>query len=177
MKNDLDFQGAPEMLETGRVMENASRLVGRGAYDLPPWLFPSVDSRQLFQTGSAVPGVYGTIQTVLEYRVPVGFQAVVTHVMHAYEGTGFVPGSGDILWNIDVDRQASSFLPNGRVVEGFLNIKIPLGSYMIPWPVPAAIRLKALETIRYKATPVATVALGAGTVFNCAIIGHLWPLK
>lgn len=175
--NDLAFQGASEMLETGRQMANASRLVGRGGYDLPPWLFPSVDSRHLFRAGSVEVGVFGTIQEILAYTVPAGFQAVITHVMHAYEGTGFIPGTGSILWQIDVDRQAGAAQPSGRVVDGFLNVAIPLGTYEMPWPVQGSIKLKALETIRYKATPIDTIGVGAGTAFNSAIVGHLWPLK
>ena len=95
--NGADFVGAAEMVETGRVMQNASRLVGRGANELPPWLFPSIDSRQLFAVGAAQAGAYGTIQTVLAYQVPAGFQAFISGVLHSYEGTGFVAGSGSIL--------------------------------------------------------------------------------
>lgn len=177
MSNVASFPGSAEMMESGRVMNAALELAGRGEYQFPPWIFPPVDARQLFVAGSVQAGAYGTQQVVLTYRVPAGFQAIVTGVVQLYEGTGFVPGLGDLLWSIDVDRQVGATIPSGRVVEGFLSVAVPLGSYERPWPIPAGIRLKALETIRYKALPVATVALGVGSALNCMISGYVWPVK
>jgi hypothetical protein len=177
MSTAFTIPGAPEMLETGRIMNGAASLAGRGAFDLPPWIFPPVDGRELFTVASAPATGYGVEQLLVSYRVPAGFEAIITGLLHTYEGTGFVPGSGDILWTVDIDRQSGAVIPSGRVVEGFLRVAVPLGSYERPWPIPAGIRLKPLETIRYKATPIATVALGAGTALNAAFSGYLWPVK
>lgn len=41
----------------------------------------------------------GVVTTVLSYVVPQGFCAIITDVRHVWTGSGFVNGSGDLVWN------------------------------------------------------------------------------
>lgn len=163
--------GAPRLgnlLETGRIMHNATSLKAPPARD--PVNDPTPFGSHLFVGSSIVCPAVGTTNTlVAEYIVPAGFRAVITHVLNQYAGSGFVEGDEALLyWTI---------LLNSRSVRGFNQIAWSMGSLADgPYPVPWKIRLKATDILRYVVTVPAGSAIGTGAPNRviCHFVGGEW---
>jgi hypothetical protein len=90
---------------------------------LPAHLFMPADGVSFDQaTYVPLPGV-GSTSVIVSFTVPDGFHGVINRLANVYVGTGFVEGSGAIVWQI---------LTNGAVVRNYDNIVASLGSVAQP---------------------------------------------
>jgi len=135
----------------------------------PPWEVMPPNGRSFhYQQPVICPPLGTTDFAVLSFLVPTGWNAAIKAVANLYTSAGFVEGSGDLIWRIDVD---GVFLP------GFNNITTTLGSADQPRRIEGAILAKSNELVRYTVSvdAGASVPVGAGNNIICAIDGWFWP--
>jgi len=93
--------------------------LGAPIWDQPPWeVMPSqgVVLREMFSIGaSAVSGgaPFNGVDTLVgSFRVPIGYDGVLNHVVTGFTGTGFTDGSGSIVWRVAVGMRYAKNLGN-----------------------------------------------------------------
>ena len=127
--------------------------------------------------GVAVPAAGAANQVeIASYRVPDGFQGVISDIVASYDGGGFVRGRGDALFTLDVNIPLTTTPPQGTPVQGFSSFSTTLGSTEIPWPLRRNEIVTEFEVIRLKATNV-NLAPGDPNFFLGIILGWIWPLQ
>ena len=166
---------------TVRATQEAARSVMAGNAEFPfPWSAPGVDAVWISARGSIALDVPGSgFQTVCTLTIPDGFEACIRGILNVFTGSGFIEGSGDLLWKVDVNSEPGAPSISGRPVPGYDAINTTLGSFGSgPWPVDAAIgwRFKPGDVIRYK---VASVNAGPsiGDPVVCILQGWRWPVQ
>lgn len=90
----------------------------------------------------------GDIQ-LLEFRVPTGYDGIIYAVLQQFAGGGFLEGSGDLLWRIQINR---------RWLKDMANMDTTLGDYTSYLHLDEYIRLNSQQVVRY----YVNVAAGAG---------------
>jgi hypothetical protein len=142
-----------------------------------PELRIPADAVPILAAGSAVSPAYGigSQVTLCSYQVQSQWVAYILGVVFAFNGSGFVPGSGDIIFSIDINRPAGAPVSIGYDEKNFGAIKWPLGSYEQPWPV--RLRHHESETLRLKAYTTANVGIGAPNFVSGLAVGFTWPAK
>lgn len=117
---------------------------------------------------SSVPST-STDTAILTFKVPIGYDAIITHVTNTFaNGTGFIEGTGGIVWRVRV----------GNVFARNLgNILFSFGSLSEPFVIPG-VGIPAIsgQTITYYVNiPVTSPVSGASAQIVCAIFGWAWP--
>ena len=148
----------------------------------PPFYTESMPPNAVpfYVEGSAASPAYGLANQIVvcSYQCPSNFMAVLRGILATYDGTGFVPGSGNILWALDVDINVPSITGQaGYTFDGYGNMKFPKGSYANGfWKIEQALRFKDGETCRLKMQTVAVVGQGAPNFTSGALGGWIVPL-
>lgn len=96
-------------------------------------------SRMYFEQGSIVTPAPGGDVEVLQFKVPTGYWGKILGVYLHYTGTGFVPGSGDIIWRIQIGN---------RYLKGFGNCTVNLGSAANTAPLSEWENLRTQRLVR-----------------------------
>lgn len=139
-------------------------------YDKPPYLVMPPQGNQFQQTGAVtLPGVAATNTLVVQWRVPVGYDGVITSLINFWSGGAgtFVEGSGDIVWRVQINR---------RWVRNYGNITTTLGSLTTPCQLfRGGIRIYANELITYYVSHAANAGLTGGNAV-CSFLGYIYPL-
>ena len=109
-----------------------------------------------------LPAIGAPDSVIVSFKVPSQWDGWITQVANSFNGPGFVPGSGDIVWRI---------LQNGQAVRDFDNITVLLGIYS-PGGGVAPLRLEdpgipiySDDTIQLVVSNVNTIA-GASQVYG-----------
>lgn len=97
-----------------------------------------VSSKSFFERGSIVTPVPGNT-LVLEFKVPTGYWGRILGLYLHYTGTGFVPGSGDIIWRIQI---------GSRWMKGFGDMRFPMGSFENTGPLSEWQGLRSQRVVR-----------------------------
>lgn len=126
---------------------------------------------RLQKTGSiALPAAGTGLDTlVLDWTVPVNHWATVSHLVAVYNGTGYVPTSGDLTFRLRL---------NQWWVKDYAAISHPLGSNPRPMKLPGdGFRLRSNQRVR----AYVNMAVGAEARLNggrvlWAMIGQLYPI-
>ena len=109
----------------------------------PPWIKMPPQGRP-FQEINSVPlatFVLNTDLAVLTFPVPIGYDGVITGNQNRFIGVGFVEGSGDIEWRVQLSR---------RYAPDYGLILTSLGDLTAPVPFSGGgIRIYSHQTIRY----------------------------
>ena len=135
---------------------------------------PPPDQRQRFHAFNALqtPAAGTTNALVVSYTVPNGHEGRVVGLLVSYVGTGFTEGIATLLY--------FSLRINGTTyVQQYDVIPNTLGSLTAgPWPIPAAIRLAANDTIEVLVTvPLAsTITVGGTTRCHGHLVGFYRPI-
>jgi hypothetical protein len=125
--------------------------------------------------GSIVSPGYGAQAVVCTYQVPRGYMANLTGILAVFEGSNFVPGSGDLVWSIDVNAPLGFPLPTAYTLQDFARILIPKGSYDHLWPVNRWLEFSSEDILRLKVLTVQNVGVGAPNFVNGILHGSIWP--
>lgn len=143
-----------------------------------PWIAIPPGGRSFYRPGSFPAPAYGTQIEVCAYEVPEGREGVLMDIMNLYSdaGASFIEGSGDILWDYDVNIELGNVNPSGYWLADYYHIKTALGDLQQPWPVRGGIRLKQGDIVRQKVTTVATVTVGSPAFVHGALLGWTWPM-
>jgi hypothetical protein len=140
-----------------------------------PWLQEAADGRHFNEQGSIEAPALGVQGTILEYEIPDGFSAAIHSIMRAYIGSGFIEGSGSILWDLDVDRELGALPIIGYTVPSYAFNKFSLGNPIQgPWKLPGPIIIDS-GIIRLKATSISDISVGAPNYMVGAILGWIYP--
>ena len=134
------------------------------------WVYPPKNAKRRMPQGSVVIPAAGT-STILAFTVPTNFSFVLQWVLLPPPATAFVPGSGDLLWSINVDTPSSGAVPlSSSPLADWNNMVIPLGSVsptFAPCYLPKAEIFQSGQVIRANVTNVAYGSL----VPICAMFG------
>ena len=126
----------------------------------------------------------GVTSIVLQYQVPDGFQFVLTGLIQIYAGSGFVLGSTDITWLLDINTPLGT--PAGTPLQGYpvqqlSPSNLPKGgvlaspaSLFAPWPLPMPEPLNGLDILRSKVTTTGVIPVGAPNFFISIFLGWMW---
>jgi len=97
-----------------------------------------VSSTSFFERGGIVTPAPGNT-LVLSFKVPTGYWGKILGLYLHYTGTGFVPGSGDIIWRIQV---------GGRWMKGYGDMRFPIGSFQNTASLSDWLGLRSQRVIR-----------------------------
>src|SRR5271157_1295602 len=142
-----------------------------------PSLSPSKNAIDIYVSGSLAAPAPTVLTLLLSYQVPSGHQFALTGVMWTFDPiAGFVPGSGDIIWTLDVNNPLtpSALAIAGRFVQGFGSELSPIGSYEKPWWFSRPRIFAPSDLIQLKVLTTVAIAQNSGN-FNSRFIGYLWP--
>ena len=124
---------------------NAERISVQSPYTVLP-----MDGVEYRKQGSILlPVVEGVDTLVLRWRVPTGYDGVIWGVMFLFTGTGYLEGSGDLIYRVNVSR---------RWVKDLGNVNNSLGSLNQTFPLTEHERIQSQQTISVY------VYLGAGAL-------------
>lgn len=167
------------------TMQRAAALVKGGVYTPPyPWDVPPPGHIPRHIQGSIVAPAYGPANQIeiLNYTVPAGMMFVIKAMLIRYDGTSFIPGSGDIVFQVDLDNpntlgQGGNFAM-GRAIPDYGQFLFNLGSFdfgpAIVWGDPI---LYPNERLGIKGYTVANVGTGTrDTRFSAWVMGWEWSL-
>jgi hypothetical protein len=142
---------AADLAAVGQAIE--SDVTRIAAKQLPAHLFMPPDGVSFdVATYIALPAV-GATSAIVSFVVPDGFHGVINRLSNVYVGTGFVEGSGRIVWQI---------LSNGAVVRNYDNIVASLGAVAQPSSI-TGILIKEGQLITLQLQNVSLAVGGAQT--------------
>ena len=143
-----------------------------------PSLSPSRNAIDIYVSGSVAAPAPTVLTVLLAYQVPSGHQFALTGVMWKFEGPagGFVQGSGDIIWTLDVNNPLtpSALAIAGRYIQGFGSELAEIGSYEKPWWFSRPRVFAPSDLIQLKVLTTAAIPQNSG-YFNSRFVGSLWP--
>ena len=181
MRGINGFGGMPQTLVTGADSLMRSGATTQGAVNnLPFWLFPKAGT-QFRQPSKSIPTpAAATLTQVLSYTVPAGFRFILRGIRQEFNtGTGggpiWVPGSGDILWTIDVDTPIGAPALSGYALPDLSSMADARGSQLGPWPLEGCTIFDEYETLRYKVLTTTNIPVGAPNFITCGLFG--WEEK
>jgi hypothetical protein len=137
---------------------------------------------------SSIPSPFPGVTTIiLEYQVPDGYQMVLTGLIQIYAGTGFILGSDDITWLLDINTPLSTpTTPAGTPLQGYpvqqmSPSHLPKGGVLpspaclfAPWPLPMPEPLNGLDILRSKVTTTGNIPAGSPNFFITIFLGWMW---
>lgn len=125
--------------------------------------------REFFERGSVVTPGPGVDVVVVDWTVPVGYEARIYAYYCIYTGTGFVQGSGDILWGL---RAGLNWVRN---MGGLL---YAVGSLANPFPVQDYVAARASQRVVFQVNvPNLSGLIQVGTSrILCGVQGWLYPI-
>lgn len=136
----------------------------------PPWVAMPSSGRRFQQINSIVlPVVAGVDNLVTTFSVPTGYDGVIVSVVNMFTGTGFVEGSGDLHYRIQINR---------RWLKDYGDIQTTLGTVASPCMIyRGGVRLRTQEVVNYW---VQVTAAGLGNLLPggrivCAFFGWFYP--
>ena len=134
----------------------------------PPYLVMPVDGRQYQEIDSIPLPAAGSGNTlVASFKVPTGYDGVITSITNFWTGTTFVEGSGDLIWRLNI----------GRVwARNLGSISTTLGSLSSPCPLfRGGIRVYSQQEIGYYIDHALTSSLTGGRIV-CGVFGWFYPI-
>lgn len=164
----------------GPYQSRAARVLEERRRDWPyDWIYPPEASIRVRASNTVVAPAASTPTVVLAYTVPAGYYFVMAGLVQTVTitaGSAFVPGSGSILWSIDVNTPIPAVTPSlGYPVQGFTNEVVTLGSTVIPWPLIRPDEFDENDIVRSKITTTAAITAGAGNYFTSMFLGWILP--
>ena len=161
----------PDSVRAAAEIERANVRKDTWPYD---WVYPPRNSQDVRASASIASPLPATQTEVLAYTVPPGFMFYLVALVQIYTGSGFVPGSGDITWVVDVNRAVGTSFP-GNPVRWFGSDVVPLGSLVIPWPLARAEVFYPNDVLRSKVTTTAAIPDGVPNYFTSMFLGWIVP--
>lgn len=137
-------------------------------YDKPPYLVMPPEARQYQEINSIpLPAANGTDTVVNTFKVPTGYDGVITSIAHYWTGAGFVEGSGDLIWRIKLQN---------RYARNLGNVDTTLGSLTSPCPLfRGGVRVYSQQQITYYVNHSLASGLAGGRIV-CAVFGWFYPM-
>jgi hypothetical protein len=139
-------------------------------YRDPPWIKMPAQGKRFQNVGSiSLPAADGADHVVLSFLVPHGFDGVGTSLVQNYTGAGFVEGSGDLTWRIQLNMRYPKDLGMMTTQVGSLNIVTPTVN-------AGNLLLQSDQLVQYIVNrSVASSGTLIGGRIVCAILGWNYP--
>jgi len=165
-------------------MSAAAQLVAGGIYKPPyPWDVPPPAHVPRHVMGAIPAPPFGIANQVeiINYTVPEGMWFVLRGLLVRYDGSNFVQGTGDIVFQLDIDNpQTVGQLGNsalGRAVPDYGQILFNLGSFdQGPFRLWGSPVFYSGQRLGLKGYTVANVATGARNMFSGMFLGWEWAI-
>lgn len=147
------------------IMQQAfsNRVVDSSVLVNPQTNLPYGSKTLLFGDTVAMPAVLASA-VVLDYKCPVGWAGLLNSLAIVYTGGGFVSGSGDLVFRVEVGN---------RPYETLNNLTIQIGSILGNQDI-AGIRIYSGQRIRIIVEHVANALLGDPVIGR--IGGYIYPV-
>lgn len=179
---DSEYAAWVKMLANGGLRACCPQ--GRRKYTTPPWVSMPSEGRT-FQPIGIQPltafqtlGVFNGLDTVvLQMRVPLGYDGVISDIVCLFTGSGFDEGSGDITWRLAADYllDSTGAIPTARYLRDLGNITTTLGSLTQPSPIPrGGFRVFSNDLVTFWASIAATATVANGNVIT-RVKGWIYP--
>jgi len=145
-------------------------LLQTGNWD-DPWIKMPSDGQAfgpdpVHTTSIPLPANDGVDHLVLSFRVPMGYDGIITGITHFYTDPGFNIGSGDLTWRIQV---------NTHYPRNLGAMAMPFGSLSEPYMLfPGGVRIFSQQVVRYFVNHAATSGLAGGQIV-CGLSGWIYP--
>lgn len=134
----------------------------------PPYDQRTDQSIQIRKLGSIVTPVAGSDNLVVTFRVPLGYYGVIRGLVCNYTGTGFIPGSGDIIWRLQIQR---------RWAKDYGAVDVQLGSSREPFPSEIFL-VSGQKVTWYVNVPNTSGHLQVGMSWIiCSVNGWIYPMQ
>jgi hypothetical protein len=145
-----------------------------------PWSYPPPNAKNAQPFGSIAAPQNGVQAQVLAYTVPTGMRFYLIGIIQQFAGTGFVQGSGSVLWTLDKDTPISSGTQpiQSSSVAFFQSQPFTLGSFdhgAFVLGMPEI--FEATTVIRSKVTTTASITPGAPNFFTTILVGYTVPAE
>lgn len=116
----------PESVRAARVLAERAKNQESWPY---PWVFPPAAAKRRNPSASlAIPDVSANYSVILAFLVPTGFDFLLEKILLTAQVTGYIPGSGDLLWRVDVDNSPSATQLTAAPLPDLAGLTFPLGS-------------------------------------------------
>jgi hypothetical protein len=138
----------------------------------PIWVDPPTSWLNIDQLAYTLLGAIGTTVVIISFKVPIGYNGVITGVACNFVGGGWVEGSGDVIWQILVNNAA----PSGA--NSYASIPASLGSPANPVKISGfrifENQLVTFVALNNPAGPDGGVVV-AGQRVGARLLGYLYP--
>lgn len=135
-------------------------------YNEPPHLKMPLQGKRYSEIHSIpLPAANGLDTLIGSFIVPTGFDGVGTVAIFNYTGAGFVEGSGDLTWRLEL---------NQHFVKNFGNVPTQIGSLKIPYAAASNNAQILLQSNQLVQLWVNRSVASAGNLNGGRIIGSLW---
>lgn len=158
-----------QMQREGKFNGGSCCYGGGNKYGSPPWITMPPEGRafQFRQSAPINSFTVGVNTVVTTFRVPTGYDGVITGLVNLYTGLGFTEGSGQLIWRIRVQP---------RWVKYFSVINNTLGSFDSPSSLyRSGVRIKAQQTVDYVVNVVNAAGLDPLARIECGFYGWFYP--
>jgi hypothetical protein len=139
------------------------------AEDDPPWIKMPQQGRRYQEINTVPLGTFvlNTDLAVVTFQCPIGYDGVIIGNTNRFLGPGFVEGSGDIEWRIQLSRR---YAPDyGLILTSLGDLTMPTGF------AGGGIRIYSNQVIRYIARVTNFAALDPNGRILCALYGWFYP--
>lgn len=120
-----------------QMRERGIPLIQSAGVPGPDYIYAT--SRMFFEKGNIVTPGPGGDNLVLEFKVPTGYWGKILGLYLHYTGTGFVPGSGDIIWRVQI---------GSRWMKNFGNVTVNMGDFQNAAPLSEWQNLRSQRVVR-----------------------------
>jgi len=105
--------------------------------------------------------------SVLAFRVPAGYDGIITGVGNTFTGAGFTAGSGAIVWRIRRD---------GAYFRNYSNLIAEYGDDVSPSDLDGGLMIHSGELVEYTVEHPSAASALVGRVV-CRLRGRIWPRR
>ena len=128
------------------------------------WLDPPPGFRPFdYQASINVPAV-GVETTVLTFTADIGFGGVIKRIACVFSGSGFIPGSGSLIWRVQI---------NGNPHDGYGAITSSLGTDSVAEGIEGGIIFQPRDVI--EVTVLNSLLALVGGITICRLAGYKVP--
>jgi hypothetical protein len=138
-------------------------------YDAPPWVVQPSQGRRFQEINTVLLPADNTTTVVLSFRVPLGYDGVIKDLVCRCLGLGFVEGSGDLHWRLQLSR---------RYANDYGDIQTSIGDLTSPVALQGGgIRIQSNQLIQFLVfvAPGAGGHIAPGSRILCALSGWYYP--
>lgn len=148
--------------EIRQLTEREGALVGKS---LPAHLFMPADGIVFDKQGYITLPAVGATASIVSFTVPEGMHGVVNRLGNVYVGTGFIEGTGQLVWQV---------VANDVVIRNYDNIQASLGSVNQPSQLTGSgILVKEQQLVKLTLKNVSLVV--GGSVAMGRLGGYFYP--